>query len=218
MKKELTINHKKVFVFEQENAECLLIQPIDRMDKETPDIEIKTILSDKPYTLVCFCVDDWNTALSPWKAKAVYKDNAFGDGAKETLSFILNDLLPLFNGYKKIYLGGYSLAGLFCLWSCYQTDVFDGVAACSPSVWFENWLAYVQSNSIKTKKIYLSLGRKEEKTRHPVMKTVGDNIRFLYDYYQNSTDCVLEWNEGNHFTDPEGRTAKGFSWLLKEEK
>ena len=27
--------------------------------------------------------------------------------------------------------------------------------------------------------------------------------------------CCLEWNEGNHFMDPDRRTAKGFAWILK---
>jgi len=26
--------------------------------------------------------------------------------------------------------------------------------------------------------------------------------------------CILEWNEGNHFKDPDVRTAKAFSWLI----
>lgn len=215
MKKEYVIKHKKVFVFAQDGAEDLLIQPIDGRDEETIDQEMRKIEAKRPYTLVCFCVNDWNRELSPWKAEAVYKDNAFGEGGKETLSFVLNDLIPAFQDYKRMYLGGYSLAGLYCLWAGYQTDVFEGIAACSPSVWFQNWMEYCQTNTLKTKYVYLSLGRKEEKTRHPVMKTVGDNIRALHEIYQKENiDNILEWNDGNHFTDPEGRTAKGFTWLL----
>ena len=26
--------------------------------------------------------------------------------------------------------------------------------------------------------------------------------------------CTFEWNEGNHFKDPQGRTAKGLAWCL----
>ena len=26
---------------------------------------------------------------------------------------------------------------------------------------------------------------------------------------------ILEWNKGNHFMDPDRRTAKGFAWILK---
>ena len=27
-------------------------------------------------------------------------------------------------------------------------------------------------------------------------------------------DCVLEWNKGNHFKEPDIRTAKAFAWLI----
>ena len=27
-------------------------------------------------------------------------------------------------------------------------------------------------------------------------------------------ECVLEWNRGNHFTEPDIRTAKAFAWLI----
>ena len=32
--------------------------------------------------------------------------------------------------------------------------------------------------------------------------------------YKRCIPCVLEWNEGNHFKEPELWTAKGFAWLL----
>ena len=27
-------------------------------------------------------------------------------------------------------------------------------------------------------------------------------------------ECVLEWNKGNHFKEPDIRTAKAFAWLI----
>ena len=68
--------------------------------------------------------------------------------------------------------------------------------------------------------IYLSLGTKEEKTRNPVMKTVGDNIRRLQEILRadsNCADVVLEMNPGNHFREPDLRMAKGFAWLMDKE-
>ena len=65
--------------------------------------------------------------------------------------------------------------------------------------------------------MYLSLGDKEEKTRNPVMKMVGNNIRRqieLLEGYPHCIDCVLEMNRGNHFKEPDLRTAKGFAWLI----
>ena len=60
----------------------------------------------------------------------------------DTLRFLTEQVIPtLEQQYPlpenvKIILGGYSLAGLFALWASTQTDLFYGVAAASPSVWF----------------------------------------------------------------------------------
>ena len=48
-----------------------------------------------------------------------------------------------------------------------------------------------------------------------VMAAVGENIRRQYDKLKSQgISVVLEWNEGNHFTEPEIRTAKGFAWCI----
>ena len=65
------------------------------------------------------------------------------------------------------------------------------------------------------KNIYLSMGLKEEKTRNRVMATVGDNIRRQYELLLSQDISTLEWNEGNHFTVPALRTAKGFAWCVE---
>ncbi len=117
----------------------------------------------------------------------------------------------------KIYLGGYSLAGFFSLWTAYQTDRFAGIAAVSPSVWFSGWMVFAREHSIMAPRVYLSLGDKEERTRNPVMRTVGDNIRAQLELLESDAGCnacTLEMNQGNHFREPDLRTAKGFAWLL----
>ena len=63
----------------------------------------------------------------------------FGDGAKETLAFVIKKLIPAVKTKYDIsqvipsILGGYSLAGLFALWSAYQTNAFRAIAAASPN-------------------------------------------------------------------------------------
>ena len=116
-----------------------------------------------------------------------------------------------------VFIGGYSLAGLFSLWASYQTERFSGVAAASPSVWFPGWIEYAGSNVILADKVYLSLGDKEERTRNPVMRMVGDNIRKQLEILSGDSGCsqsILEMNPGNHFKEPDLRTAKAFAWLL----
>ena len=100
----------------------------------------------------------------------------------------------------------------------YRTDHFVGVAGVSPSVWFPGWIEFVRENSLLTRSVYLSLGDKEEHTRNPIMSKVGDNIREMSDIYartSNISAVTLEWNEGNHFTEPGKRVANGFIWLCR---
>ena len=164
------------------------------------------------FCLAAVKVDDWNQDLYPWQATAVFGNEDFGNGAAKTLETVL-DICS--DSSKKYYIGGYSLAGLFSLWAVYQTDVFSGVAAASPSMWFPGFIDYMKKHEIKTDKVYLSLGNKEEKTRNPVMATVGDRIREAEMLLkEQGTDCILEWNQGNHFRDPDIRTARAFSWLI----
>ena len=116
----------------------------------------------------------------------------------------------------RFFLGGYSIGALFALWTAYQTDVFSGVAAASPSLWYPDFIEYMEENKILTDAVYLSIGTKEEAIRNRVMSRVGDGIRAADEIL--SREGILktfEWNQGKHFQDQEKRTAMGFAWLLK---
>ena len=76
-----------------------------------------------------------------------------------------------------------------------------------------------QKNKPLTDNIYLSLGDKEEKTRNKVMATVGDCIRKGFWFLkEDGVHCTLEWNQGNHFHEPEIRMAKAFAWVINGKK
>ena len=171
------------------------------------------------FCLYALPVSDWNLDLSPWEAPAVFGNESFGGGARKTLEE-LRELLSTFEtdakADGKLFLGGYSLAGLFALWAGTETDAFEGIAAASPSVWFPGFTDYLKEHPVNTKRVYLSLGDKEEKTRNPVMRTVGDAIRSAQDILtEQGKAAALEWNEGNHFREPDLRMAKGFAHLVK---
>ena len=100
----------------------------------------------------------------------------------------------------------------------YQTDKFAGIVAASPSVWFPHWMNYVMDRKAFPKSVYLSLGDKEERTKHPVMSQVGVAIRKQYELLVGQDiNTTLEWNVGNHFVDSEKRMAKGFAWLMNND-
>ena len=218
IKNEISIDGRLCFLYQDEAATHLLIQPIDEHDLELLDQEIEAIkkLSDKPFSLVAFMIKNWNQELTPWAAPAVFGKVPFGSGAEKTLEFITSRLLPeVQENIPHLILGGYSLAGLFALWSGYQTDKFDGIVAASPSVWFPKWIEYATDNKPLAKSIYLSLGDKEEKAKNPVMAQVGNAIRRQNELLTGQMDnTILEWNPGNHFVDSEKRTAKGFAWVM----
>ena len=115
--------------------------------------------------------------------------------------------------------GGYSLAGLFSLWSAAQVDDFAAVAAVSPSVWFPGWADYADAHPVLARAAYLSLGDREEKSRNPVLASVGDAIRREdARLSERGVRHTLQWNVGNHFQDAEKRCADGFAWCMAQRK
>ncbi len=204
-------------------SNTVLLQPVTEGEAGSLELEFAEIsrLSGRDdFCLTVVVIDDWDLDLSPWEAPPVFGRTPFGGGAEKTLKYITDTVIPEISAERKdppgFYIGGYSLAGLFALWAVYKTDLFKGAAAVSPSVWFPGFTNFAKENTLRTDRLYLSLGDKEEKARNPVMARVGDAIRELDSYYTKQGILhVLEWNEGNHFKDPELRTAIGFAWLLR---
>lgn len=139
----------QTYEFGKREASIVLIQPVDDHDLSVIESEVTAIqeLTGTDFRLIAVKVDSWNHDLSPWKADAVFGNNNFGDGARDTLNEIMNLTEDLSKTY---YIGGYSLAGLFALWAAYQTDIFAGVAAASPSMWFPGFLEYMRTHDIRT--------------------------------------------------------------------
>lgn len=196
------------------NASTGLIQMVDDHDLEGMESELAQIRkrTGKDFYLAAIRVQDWNADLSPWPAPAVFGKESFGQGAPDTLS----EVLKYCAGRDKTFIiGGYSLAGLFALWAAYQTDTFKAVAAASPSIWFPGFVDFMKDREIHTKRVYLSLGDKEEKTRNPVMAAVGDHIKEAHDLLKKQgINTTFEWNTGNHFKDADIRTAKAFASVM----
>lgn len=221
--KEHRINNRKCRIFAENKAEYLLIHPTGQheLDGLEAEYEMLKVGTDKRIALISLEVKSWNDELSPWKAKQAFGDAVFGDGAEATLHFITNELIPSLKEYQnsdtKILLGGYSLAGIFSLWSAYQTELFSAVAACSPSVWIDGWTAFIQNHTPKSQNIYLSIGSKEHKTRNPMLRNGKKHIEKQYEILHNSgITTTLEINSGNHFQENTERLVKGFLWCIKQ--
>ena len=223
-KENFVIDSKSCIGYITDTAKYLLVQPVDEHDIEVLDNEVAEIPknTEKQFSLIAFKIEDWNNELSPWEAPPAFGNKSFGSGAKDTLELIESRLIPMvkerynLDNDIKFILGGYSLAGLFSLWSAYKTDIFSGIAAASPSVWFSGWEEFMNNNTPLSSTIYLSLGDTEEKTKNKVMSAVGDNIRKQEELLKNDNiNTILEWNKGGHFSNSDLRVAKAFVWCIE---
>ena len=135
-----------IYEYGNPDADTVLLQltgehEVSVLENEVEEIRKRTSIG---FRFIAAKVDDWNHELSPWKAPAVFGNEDFGDGAARTLEQILTLCT---DKNKTYYIGGYSLAGLFSIWTAYQTDIFSGVAAASPSVWFPGFIDYTKMNN-----------------------------------------------------------------------
>ena len=220
---EICIGGRKCRLFASDAPACLLIQPSARHETATLAAEAGMIaeLSGVPSVLATVELEDWTVGLMPWWDGNVSRDPEAGKHGQETLEYLLSALVPELRerfGPLPLILGGYSLGGLFALWASMQTDTFQAVAAASPSVWIHGWLPFARKHVPLAEDIYLSLGDREEQVKNQAIARVGDNLRAHYALLQEQVGpehCTLVWEQGNHFTDNEGRLARAFAWCLR---
>lgn len=168
-------------------------------------------------------VPDWERDLTPWACPPLRKGGApFPGEADAFLAELTDELLPAAKrriGGTPCFtaIAGYSLAGLFALYALYRCDCFGRAASVSGSLWYPNFAAFCRTHTPPRKpdRLYLSLGDREAAARHPLMRTVGEATVSLARHFADSgIPTEFEWNQGNHFTDPEGRLQKALAFLL----
>lgn len=226
----IEIGRKTCYLFGSPKAESLILCGMENFmpkEIETTGQSFAQKSSAKNAALLIFETKDWNGELSPWPAKQAFGEEPFTGKGKETLQWIQETLLPFakeknwISKETKLYMAGYSLSGLFALWAFLETHLFDGVAACSSSLWMDGWMEYVETGKEGAKgTLYMSLGTKEEKTKNPLMRKVGDHTRETFALLEKEKGIVkstLEWNPGGHFTEPSERLLKGMMWLLENQ-
>lgn len=149
---------------------------------------------------------DWNYCMTPWK----YHDKNMGKtgGGEEFLSWFASEIYD--GKYRRQYIGGYSLGGLFALFAVCEKDLFDGVMSVSGSLWYPGALEYFNRKSIgkRIRKIYMSLGDKEALTKNAERKKVGFNTEKLAEVFGRTKEMFFEYNRGGHFTDIDRRITK----------
>lgn len=218
------INGRECFLSDAINPKYILIQTLGNHERGIFDRTTELIAEScgVTFVLAAFQVIDWNLDLTPWHDDAIDRKAEVGAKTGETLGYVTESLLPALEadyGKLPVILGGYSLGGLFALWSAMQTDRFAAIAAASPSLWIKDWLDYAKGNPVQTGKVYLSLGDQEEHVKNRAIARVGDCVRGEYELLKaqlGRENCTLVWNPGNHFQDGDKRLAAAFSWCIKE--
>jgi hypothetical protein len=157
---------------------------------------------------------DWNTYLSPWPADAVFRRGEGFAGKADELIGCLEELLPAFPCRRRI-IAGYSLAGLFAVYACTKTDLFDACVCCSGSMWYPGFAEYLEEHPLLCRKTYFSLGDKEHQTKNPVMASVKEKTEYAVRLAQRNTECVFESNPGNHFFEADKRLLKGILSVIQ---
>lgn len=225
MKKVLNIDKKIVKIIYDENCDNVPLILLNTFEENIDSIYEDAIrLTDKKFILVTISNIDWNNDLSPWYMKNTnINDSDYSGNADKYLELLTDKILDEIDNeidinISEYILGGYSLAGLFALYSIYKTDKFSKIISCSSSLWYPNYLEFVKKTELLSKpdKIYFSLGNKEHMTSNKLLKNVRDNTVELEKYYKKmNIETTFEENIGNHFQEINNRIAKGIAWVLK---
>ena len=226
----IKINDKNVEIFSNNsNFKELPVMILNTYGNEGKDVWDKcTYLKCKEFILVAISNLDWNNDITPWFAPKLNKNDVDCLGkADDYIKLLINKIIPQVEEYidnklkiKAEYyaIAGYSLGGLFAVYSAYKTDIFTKIASASGSFWFPKFVDFAEANNISSKvnKIYFSLGNKESKVKNQTLATVQENtIKLEKIYSSKGIQTIYEENEGNHFKDATLRMAKGIKWILK---
>lgn len=218
-----TATHKTISVFQCTEPECPIIYLNTFSNEGQKIFEAAQAAGCPPFTLVAISDLDWNHDMVPWDSPPAFKNaDPCTGGADDYLRILTEKIIP--TAEKEITgvpcwrgIVGYSLAGLFALYSIYQTDLFSRVGSMSGSLWFPGMKEYIFSHEPKRRPdhMYFSLGDKESKTRNTVLQSVRQNTEEIHAFYQSKgIDTVFQLNPGNHYNHAAERTAAGIVWML----
>lgn len=175
------------------------------------------------FSLVAVSGLHWEHDMAPWDCPPVTESGSpFTGGANDQLKLLTGEILPAAEQHipgPVLWRGiaGYSLAGLFAVYSLWHTDLFSRAASISGSLWFPGFREYILSHEMagKPQHLYFSLGDREHRTRNPSMKSVRRNTEEIQAFFRRKgIDTAFRLNPGNHFQDAAERTAAGIAWLL----
>lgn len=185
--------------------------------------EISALLGEARCALVGVDGADWDRDLTPWPAPAAFSGRDFSGNAESFLKLLKDRVIPETEaelGFAPVFraAAGYSLAGLFTLWSLWRTPLFRRAASVSGSLWYDGFTDFMRAEppAIVPERVYFSVGGKEKFMKDARMAAVEsriDEARTVMDALGAKTTFVK--NPGGHFKNVPGRMAAGIRWLLE---
>ena len=174
------------------------------------------------FTLAAVSGLEWNSEMTPWPMPALFKKEPPFEGETDKyLQTLTQQIAPavLARTGDAAWLGiaGYSLGGLFALYSLYKTPIFTRVASVSGSLWYKDFREFALSSHLagKPERAYLSIGDRESMSKNEYLKTALDAKRDIAAYFDRlGVGSKFELNPGNHYADEIGRTVKALAWLV----
>lgn len=216
----ITLGKYKITCYLPESKEVRQVVYLHTAADET---EAVWHMSTQDFALIVIEGIDWNRDLTPWYHPKVFAGGEDFEGkADDYLAVLTGELIPEAEQAFKLlpdkrYLAGYSLSGLFAVYAIYYTDIFDGIASVSGSLWYDGLIDFMRNHTVRRNpdKIYFSLGDKEAASARGIMQTVLVRTKQIEEKFRNDgIDTFFELNVGNHFTHVPERIVKGIQWLL----
>ena len=198
-----SVEQKRVDVFESAapNKPVIYLNTYGREGAQI--VQYLTDIGCQDFSLVAVSKLEWNHDMVPWDIPPIFKNGAsYTSGADEYLRLLINQIIPKAESLLKgtpVWRGiaGYSLAGLFALYSIYVVS---------------------RTPVKKPADIFFSLGDRECRTQNSLLRCVQQNTESIERYYhEQGIDTTFQLNPGNHFKDVVQRTAAGLQWLLSRE-
>lgn len=164
---------------------------------------------------------DWTEMMTPWRYSGRGMENT-GGGAEFAETFEADLILQieprLGREVTRRGIAGYSLGGLeaFYMASCIKS--FDFAGSVSGSFWYAGAAEYFSENTLdeRIKKVYMSLGAKEEKTKNAERRTVRSNTDKIAANIGRTRGLCYEINDGGHFTDTAKRIGRCIEYFAAD--
>lgn len=220
---ELVVRDKQITVFGETTPGVPLVVLHATAEDGAEVYELTRERTAASFTMAVISGVDWNHDLCPWDCPPVHKKaEPCTGGAEEYLGLLKEEILPTLEEMLELQpsyraIAGYSLGGLFAIYSLYHSDCFACAVSASGSLWYPNLLEHVQNMMPPlANRVYFSLGDKEARSRNPLLQEVQVRTEATRKLLSDvGAETIFEMNPGNHFTECNLRTAKGIAWVLQ---